>query len=474
MTKHIVIDPITRIEGHSKITIQLDNEGRVEDARFHVTQYRGFEKFIEGRPFYEMPVLMGRICGICTISHEMASAKACDAIMAVQVPRTAVKLRRIVNLAAVLQSHALSFFYLSSPDFLLGMESDPARRSIFGLIETHPEIARDGVRLRSFGQKVIEWMAGKRLHPTWIVPGGVSSPLEADVRDRILAEIPDILNVIRRNIDWFKRSMEDYQDEIRTFGNYPSLFMGMVDEHGNLDLYDGRLRLVDQRGQVLEEGFDPVDYREYIGEAVEPWTYMKFPYYKPMGYPEGMYRVGPLARLNVADACGTPLADQELAEFRQLGRNVVLSSFYFHYARLIECLYTVERMEQLLEEPNILHQRVRAFAAPNHSSGKGIVEAPRGTLIHHYRVDAQGRITWANLIVSTTHNNLAMNRAVQQVAHRYIDGAKLSEGMLNRVEAVIRTFDPCLSCSTHNQNQLALQVELRGPDGTLLDEVVRD
>ena len=474
MTQHIVIDPITRIEGHSKITIQLDNEGRVEDARFHVTQYRGFEKFIEGRPFYEMPVLMGRICGICTISHEMASAKACDAIMAVQVPRTAVKLRRIVNLAAVLQSHALSFFYLSSPDFLLGMESDPAKRSIFGLIETHPEIARDGVRLRSFGQKVIEWMAGKRLHPTWIVPGGVSSPLEADVRDRILAEIPDILNVIRRNIDWFKRSMEDYQDEIRTFGNYPSLFMGMVDEQGNLDLYDGRLRLVDQRGQVLEEGFDPFDYRDFIGEAVEPWTYMKFPYYKPMGYPEGMYRVGPLARLNVADACGTRLADQELAEFRQLGRNVVLSSFYFHYARLIECLYTVERMAQLLEEPNILHQRVRAFAAPNHSSGKGVVEAPRGTLIHHYRVDAQGRITWANLIVSTTHNNLAMNRAVQQVAHRYIDGAKLSEGMLNRVEAVIRTFDPCLSCSTHNQNQLALQVELRGPDGTLLDEVVRD
>ncbi|NDJ78784.1 MAG: Ni/Fe hydrogenase subunit alpha, partial [Chloroflexi bacterium] len=396
------------------------------------------------------------------------------AIMAVKVPPTAVNLRRIINLASVIQSHALSFFYLSSPDFLLGLESDPAKRSIFGLMQSHPEIAKDGVRLRSFGQKVIEWMAGKRLHPNWIVPGGVSSPLPEEVRQRILDEIPEMKALIRRNLDWFKRAMDDYDDEIRTFANFPTLFMGMVDDAGNLDLYDGRLRIMDERGQMLVDGFEPSLYRDYIGEAVEPWTFMKFPYYKDMGYPEGIYRVGPLARLNVIEACGTPLADQELTEFRQLDRHMVLSSFYFHYARLIECLYGVERMEELLDDPDITHTRIRAHAGPNASTGKGVTEAPRGTLIHHYRVDQQGRVTWANLVVATTHNNLAMNRGVQQVAHRYVDGANLTEGMLNRVEAVIRTFDPCLSCSTHAQNQLALHVQLVGPDGGILDEKWRD
>lgn len=473
MTQQIIIDPITRIEGHSKITIQLDENGRVEDARFHVTQYRGFEKFIEGRPYYEMPGLMGRICGICTISHEMASAKACDQIMAVRIPEAARELRRIVNLASILQSHALSFFYLSSPDFLLGLESDPAKRNIFGLAQSHPQVARDGVRLRQFGQQIIEWMAGKRLHPTWIVPGGVSSPLLPEGRLRILSELPEIYSIIQHNLDWFKRSLDDYADEIRTFGNFPTLFMGLVNDDGGLEHYHGMLRVVDERGHVLEPGLDPTRYFDYIQEAVEPWTFMKFPYFTAMGYPEGVYRVGPLARLNIVDTCGTPRADQEWAEFRQLDRRVVLSSFYFHYARLIECLYAVERIEQLLNDDRILDDRVRAFAGPNAGEGIGVVEAPRGTLIHHYKVDEQGRITWANLIVSTTHNNLAMNRSVKQVAHRYVIGDRLTEGMLNRVEAVIRTFDPCLSCSTHAQNELALRVQLVGPGGELLDEAIR-
>lgn len=469
----IAIDPVTRIEGHSKITIQLAGDGSVQDARFHVTQYRGFEKFIEGRPFYEMPSIMGRICGICTVSHEMASAKACDEILAVRIPQAAKKLREIVNLGAILQSHALSFFYLSSPDFLLGIESDPARRSIFGLAETHPEIARDGVRMRRFGQEVIEWIAGERIHPDWIVPGGVGAPLTTEVRDRILEAVPEAYAILRRSLDWFKRTMDDYSQEIRTFGNFPTMFMGLVDARGNLDLYDGKLRLVDERGKHIEAGFDPVAYQDYLGEAVEPWTYMKFPYYKPGGYPEGIYRVGPLARLNVVEACGTPRADQELTEFRQLDRHVVLSSFYFHYARLIECLFCVERIEELLNDPDILDDHICAHASPNSREGVGVTEAPRGTLIHHYKVDAQGRITWANMIVSTTHNNLAMNRAVQQVAHRYVDGANLTEGMLNRVEAVIRTFDPCLSCSTHAQNELALRVQLLDPLGNVLDEAIR-
>ncbi len=473
MTQQIVIDPITRIEGHSKITIQLDDNGRVEDACFTVTQYRGFEKFIEGRPYYEMPSLMGRICGICTISHELASAKACDTIMAIRLPEAAHMLRTVLNLASIVQSHALSFFYLSSPDFLLGMESDPAKRNVFGLAEKHPEIVRDGVRLRKFGQEIIEWMAGKRLHPTWIVPGGVASPLDENTRDRILSTIPEAYAILRRNLDWFKRSMSQYSEEIRTFGNFPTLFMGLVNKQGGLEMYHGMLRVMDERGHVLEEGFDPLDYTDYIGEAVEPWTFMKFPYYKSIGYPKGIYRVGPLARLNIVDSCGTPMADQEYAEFRLLERNMILSSFYYHYARLIECLWAVERIEALLRSPEILSTRVRANATPNSYQGIGVVEAPRGTLIHDYEVDEQGRITRANMIVSTTHNNLAMNRAVQQVAHRYVDGNNLTEGMLNRVEAVIRTFDPCLSCSTHAQGELALHFELRGADGALLDEAIR-
>lgn len=469
----ITIDPVTRIEGHSKITIQLADDGSVQDARFHVTQYRGFEKFIEGRPFYEMPGIMGRICGICTVSHEMASAKACDELMAVRIPPTANKLRQIVNMGSILQSHALSFFYLSAPDLLLGIESDPSKRHIFTLAQTNPEIARDGVRLRRFGQEVIERIAGKRIHPNWIVPGGVSDPLSKETRDRILAEMPIAYDIMKRTLNWFKRAMDNYAQEIRTFGNFPTMFMGTVDRRGNLDLYDGDLRIVDERGKIIENGFDPNNYQTYLGEAVEPWTYTKFPYYKPMGYPDGSYRVGPLARLNVIDACGTPLADQEFAEFRQLDRGVVLSSFYFHYARLVECLYCVERIEQLLNEPDILDTHIRAYAEPNSHEGVGVTEAPRGTLIHHYRIDDQGRIEWANMIVSTTHNNMAMNRAVRQVANHCIDGANLTEGMLNRVEAVIRTFDPCLSCSTHAQNELALQVQLLDASGNILDEVVR-
>jgi NAD-reducing hydrogenase large subunit len=474
MTRQITIDPITRIEGHSKITIQLADDGSVQDARFHVTQYRGFEKFVEGRPFYEMPGIMGRICGICTVSHELASAKACDEIMAVRIPKTAEKLRRVVNFGSILQSHALSFFYLSSPDFLLGMESDPNKRSIFGLAQSHPEVARDGVRLRRFGQEVIEWIAGRRLHPTGIVPGGMAAPLTPETRDRILKDIPEMYALLRRNLDWFKRSMENYHLEIRTFGNFPTLFMGMVDRQGNLEMYDGRMRVVDDRGKRIEDRLDPRDYPMFIGEAVEPWTYMKFPYYKPMGYPDGIYRVGPLARLNIIDACGTPRADQEYAEFRQLDRSVVLSSFYFHYARLIECLFAVESIEELLDSPDIFDKHVRAVANTNSEQGVGVTEAPRGTLIHHYRVDDHGRMTWANMVVATTHNNLAMNRAVQQVAHRYVDGNKLTEGMLNRVEAVIRTFDPCLSCSTHAAGQLALHVQLLDPQGQVLDEFIRD
>jgi NAD-reducing hydrogenase large subunit len=475
MPQTLTIDPITRIEGHAKITIHLDDAGKVDDAFFHVTQYRGFEKLCEGRPFYEMPSLMARICGICPVSHLMASAKACDALMAVAIPETAANLRRIMNLAQIVQSHALSFFHLSSPDLLLGMDADPVQRNIFGVAQSHPTLAKDGIMLRKFGQEIIELLGGKRIHPAWVVPGGVSDPLTEARREQILAALPEAKQIAIRTLDWFKTVVDNYRDEIRTFGNFPTLFMGLVnDDDNSLSFYDGRIRIVDATGKIVADRLKPEKYRDYIEEAVEPWTYLKFPYYKPMGYPDGIYRVGPLARLNLVDKCGTPLADQEWAEFRALERGAVLSSFHFHYARLVEILYCVERVEQLLADPEILSDHVRAYASPNRSEGIGTSEAPRGTLMHHYKIDENGLIQTANLIIATGHNNLAMNRGVRQVAKHFVDGTKLQEGMLNRVEAVIRTYDPCLSCSTHAVGQMPLQVQLMGPDGELLDEIRRN
>jgi NAD-reducing hydrogenase large subunit len=469
----IIIDPVTRIEGHAKISIHLDEEGRVEEAYFHVTQFRGFEKFCEGRPFTEMPSLTARICGICPVSHLIASAKACDAILAVRIPENAARLRRILNLAQIVQSHALSFFYLSSPDMLLGMDSDPAARNIFGVLEAHPLLAKDGIRLRQVGQQIIEWMAGKRIHPSWVVPGGVNEPLAAEHRDQILGVLPEALAITERTLDWFKSEMERFREEIRTFANFPSLFMGLVGPDGSLEHYDGTLRFLDAGGKIVADGVSGDDYAAHIGEIAHPWTYLKTSYYKPLGYPEGVYRVGPLARLNIIDACGTPRADQEWAEFRELDRGAVLSSFYYHYARLVEILYALEKMEQLLSHPEILDTNVRAHARANNSEGIGVSEAPRGTLIHHYKVDRDGLMVWANMIIATGHNNAAMNRGVLQVARHFVHGNKISEGMLNRVEAVIRAFDPCLSCSTHADGHMALELELRSHEGELLDNVRR-
>ncbi len=471
--KTILIDPVTRIEGHSKITLHLDDQGRVEDARFHVTQFRGFEKFCEGRPFYEMPSLMARICGICPVSHLIASAKACDQLLAVRIPPTADKLRRIFGLAQVLQSHALSFFHLSSPDLVLGMDGDPAKQHLFGVAEKNPEIARNGIRLRQFGQQIIERLGGKRIHPAWIVPGGVSEPLTLANRDAILAGVPEALKIVEHTLDWYKSIRESFREEITTFGNFPSLFMAIVKADGGLTFYDGNVTIVDASGDVVAAALDPARYPEYIGEKVEPWSYLKSTYYKPKGYRDGIYRVGPLARMNVAKRCGTPRADQELAEFHELQRTAVLSSFHNHFARLIEAMYCVERLEQLLTDPDILSTHVRSFAKPNCLEGVGACEAPRGTLFHHYKINEQGLIQWANLVIATGHNNLAMNRSILQVAKHFVVAEHLTPGMLNRVEAVIRAYDPCLSCSTHAAGEMALQVQLLGPQGELLDEVRR-
>ncbi len=471
MTQEIIINPVTRIEGHGKITIHLADDGSVADAKFHVTQLRGFEKFAEGRPFHEMPSLMARICGICPVSHLIASAKACDALLGVRIPPVAAALRRVMNLAQIAQSHALSFFYLSAPDLLLGMDSDPSQRNLFGVLAANPQLARDGVTLRQTGQQIIELLGGKRIHPGWLVPGGVSEPLSAEKRDKILAMLPNAIAITRRAIDWFKSILPRFSEEISAFANFPTLHMGMVDQHGNLETYDGYLRIVDADGNIVEDRMTPEDYLKLIAEAAEPHSFLKSPYYRPRGYVEGMLRVGPLPRLMVADRISTPLANAELQEFRQIPERQ--SSFYYHLARLIEILYAWEEIQRVLNAPDILSDHVRAYAEPNAFEGIGVSEAPRGTLMHHYKIDKNGLITYVNLIIATGHNNLAMNAGVKQVAQRFVHGARLSEGMLNRVEAVIRAFDPCLSCSTHAIGQMPLHIQLIAPNGEVLDEIAR-
>jgi len=474
MAQRIVIDPVTRIEGHAKITLHLNDAGDVVEARFHVTEFRGFERFCEGRPFREMPALTARICGICPVSHILASAKAGDALLAVEIPEAAVLLRRLMNLGQIIQSHALSFFHLSSPDLLLGYDAEPSRRNLLGLAAAHPDVARQGVRLRQLGQEIVETLGGRRIHPTWAVAGGVDEPLSAEGRDRLRAALPEGLQTIRHTLDWYKRALGTHQEEAQSFGNFPTLFLALVGPDGGLEHYDGRLRVVDAEGKVVADQLDPARYQDFIGEAVEPWSYLKFPYYKPLGYPGGIYRVGPLARLNVASHCGTPEADRELQEFRCLGRGAVLSSFHYHYARLIEILFALERAEQLLDDPRITSTEVMAHARRNRLEGVGVSEAPRGTLFHHYKVRPGGLLSRVNLVIATGQNNLAMNQAILQIARRFVLGERLTEGMLNRVEAGIRAFDPCLSCSTHAMGQMPLRVQLLGPDGMLRDQLVRD
>ena len=474
MSRTVVIEPVTRIEGHARITLQLGDAGEVEDAKFHLTQFRGFEKFCEGRPYREMPALTARTCGICPVSHVLASNKACDHLLSVSIPPTGEKLRRIINLAQLTQSHALSFFHLSSPDLLLGWDSDPVSRNIFGVMRQNPALAKDGIRLRQIGQTIIETLGGKKIHPTWVVPGGVSEPLTQEKRDAMLALLPEGLDIAKRTYAFFKTLVPKFKDEASHFGNQPTMFLSLVSPKGHLEHYDGLLRLKDAQGRILEDMVPPHEYERLIGEAVEDFSYMKFPYYKPHGYPKGIYRVGPLARLNNIDACGTPYADVALAEFHMLQESgPIASSFHYHYARLVEIIYALEMMERLLKDPTILDARVRARARSNRYEGIGVTEAPRGILMHHYRIDDAGLITWVNLIIATGHNNLAMNQSIRQVADAYVDGNNLQEGMLNRVEAVIRCFDPCLSCASHAFGEMPLAIELKDATGRVVDTLRR-
>ncbi len=479
MSKTIVIEPVTRIEGHAKISLFLDERGEVEDARFAVAEFRGFERFCVGRPLAEMAGITARICGICPVSHLIASSKAGDAILAVSIPAAAQKLRRLLNLGQIVQSHALSFFHLSAPDLLLGWDSDPAQRNVFGLMAKQPEIARKGIRLRQFGQDLIEALGGKKIHPAWTVPGGVREGLDAEKRAAFRARLPEMLDTAREAIALLDGYIAAHRDETDTFGNFPSLYLGLVGPDGEWEHYDGNVRVIDATGNVLESALDVQQFETRIGEAVVPWSYLKMPYYKPLGYPGGSYRVGPLARLNLCKRFGTAEADRALQTWRGYyadRHGIVSASFHYHTARLIEILASLERIALLLADDDLSSTHLRAQAGINRLEGVGVSEAPRGTLFHHYKVDANGLITSVNLVIATGQNNDAMNRAVKHTAQHYIHAGDLQtvpEGLLNRVEASVRAYDPCLSCSTHAIGQMPLQIQILAADGTVVRTVAR-
>ncbi len=469
----IEINPISRVEGHGKVTIQLDKAGNVDSARFHITQFRGFEKFCEGRMFWEMPVITPRICGICPVSHHLGSAKACDAIIGVEIPPTAKMLRELMHMGQFIQSHSLHFFHLASPDLLFGMDADPAKRNVFGLIADKPEIATKGVKLRSFGQTIIQKLGGKKVHPNSAIPGGVNSALSIADRDELLKQTDSAISDIQFALELIKDYYSQNGDMVASFANFPTGYLGLVDENNNLEPYDGRLRLLDRKGIVLEDQFEPSNYLDIISEYVEDWSYLKFPFYKSLGYPGGTYRAGPLGRLNVSEGISTPLANNELKNFKKLGNKngLVEGSMYYHYARLIETLYAAERAKQLLENKDILSTDTQTTSNTLNEQGVGVLEAPRGTLFHHYWIDDTGKILKVNLIIATGNNNAAMNQAVYEVAREYIKDGKVTEGILNRVEAAIRCYDPCLSCSTHALGQMPLVIRLISADGEVIREI---
>jgi len=472
--RRVAIDPLSRVEGHGKVTLLLDEHDHVQQARLHIVEFRGFEKFIEGRPYWEVPVMVQRLCGICPVSHHLAASKAMDRIVGVrQMTPSALKLRRLMHYGQILQSHALHFFHLASPDLLFGFDSEPTRRNIVGIAAAHPDIARQGVMLCRFGQEVIRATAGKRVHGTGSVPGGVNQHLSGADRALLQAELPQVLAWAREAVTLVKRLHAAQPALYGRFGAFRAPMMSLVAPDGGMDLYDGVIRVRDAAGQVIVDGVDAADYLELIEEEVKPWTYMKFPYLKALGPEAGWYRVGPLARVQNCDFIPSPLAETERREFVAWGRGEpVRSSLAYHWARMIELLHAAEVIAVLLDDPDLLDGELMA-GGMRRSEGIGVIEAPRGTLIHHYRVADNDLVTMCNLIVSTTHNNQAMNEAVRVVARDHLDGHALDEGLLNHIEVAIRAYDPCLSCATHAIGQMPLEVTLQDARGAVLDRVRR-
>ncbi|MBM4271011.1 MAG: Ni/Fe hydrogenase subunit alpha [Deltaproteobacteria bacterium] len=473
--RKLTIEPVTRIEGHGRVTIHLNDQGQVDQTFFHVDEFRGLEKFSEGRPYFEMTQITQRICGICPVSHHLAAAKACDGVARAEPPRTAKLLRELMHMGQYIQSHGMHFFHLAAPDLVLGFDADPTIRNVFGIVKANPELALKAVHLRRYGQQIIERLGGKRVHPNFAVPGGVNAPLSQKDRDEIASELDTMVEIAKVAVSIGKDWLGANKDLAASFASFPSNYMGLVDEEGSLQLYHGEIRVKDAEGNFIAQ-FKQDHYLAHVAEHVESWSFLKYPYYRKLGWPDGFYRVGPLGRLNVVDKIGTPMANSELKIFKGInGGKPVEGSLYYHYARLIELVYALERTGQLLDDPYIMSKDIRTApsSAQIPSHGVGVIEAPRGTLFHDYSTDENGLLTRVNLIVATGNNNWAMHTASGLVAKACVDGNKLTEGMLNRVEAAIRCYDPCLSCATHAIGKMPLEVLLIAADGKVVDRVAR-
>ena len=419
--------------------------------------------------------MVQRLCGICPVSHHLAASKALDMMLGVkQLTPTAEKMRRLMHYGQMLQSHALHFFHLSSPDLLFGFGSDVATRNIVGVAAAQPEVAKKGVLLRKYGQEVIRMTAGKRVHGTGSIPGGVNKSLSADERAALLKDAYQMVAWSRDAVAIIRGLFEQHIEEYKRFARFSSAGMCLVRADGAMDLYHGGLRARDATGKTLFDHFDYSRYWDVISEGVKSWSYMKFPYFKDIGPEDGSYRVGPLTRVTHCDSIPTPLADKERQEFLAYdGGSAAGATLGYHWARMIEMLHAAESIKDLLHDDDIVGKDLMA-SGQRQERGVGVIEAPRGTLIHHYRVDENDQVIRANLIVSTTHNNQAMNTAVREVAKQYLDGREITEGLLNHIEVAIRAFDPFLSCATHALGQMPLEVTLVDADGTAIDAVARD
>ena len=472
--RRVAIDPVSRVEGHGKVTLLLDDNDRIHQVRLHIVEFRGFEKFIQGRPYWEAPVMVQRLCGICPVSHHLAASKAMDMIVGATLTPTAEKVRRLMHYGQILQSHALHFFHLCSPDLLFGFDSDVARRNIVGVIQAYPDIARQGVLLRKFGQEVIRVTAGKRIHGTGSIPGGVNKNVNLEERDTLLKDIEQIIAWSKNAVGIARKLFEQNLDLYNDFGTFRAHTLNLVRSDGAMDLYHGGLRARSMDGGTFFDHHDYGHYWDVIFEDVKPWSYMKFPFLRQLGPEQGWYRVGPLTRVTQCDFIPTPLADEARKEFLAFnGGSAAKATLGTHWARMIEMLHAAEQIDELLHDSELQgHDLVNS--GNKQARGVGVIEAPRGTLIHHYKVDDNDQIIRCNLIVSTTHNNQAMNEAIRQVAQKYLDGRKLTEGLLNHIEVAIRAFDPCLSCATHALGKMPLEVELLDAAGTPVDALTRN
>ncbi|MCA8881627.1 MAG: Ni/Fe hydrogenase subunit alpha [Rhodobacteraceae bacterium] len=468
----IEISPVTRVEGHGKVTIHLNGNNEVDEARLHIVEFRGFERFIRGRLLWEVPVIVQRLCGICPVSHHLAAAKAMDVIIGVdELPPTAEKMRRLMHYGQVMQSHVLHFFHLAAPDLLFGFGAPAEQRNIFEVLKEQPELGRRAILMRKFGQDIIEATAGKKIHGTGAVPGGINRNLPIERRDAFLGVIDEMEEWADAALALARDYTLQHAMLVEGFASFPSNYMSLVRKtDGALDLYHGDLRAVTAAGMPIFDRLDYSRYHDVLVEDVRSWSYMKFPFIKDLGPASGWYRVGPLARMDTVDFIGTPKANAARNELMAVTKGAPNNSILVnHWARMIEVLHCIEMIRDLLHDPDLQGTELRA-TGERREEGVGVIEAPRGNLIHHYCVDERDQVTYCNLIVSTTHNNEGMNKAVKDVAVQHLSGqAQITEGMLNHVEVAIRAYDPCLSCATHALGQMPLQVELFDAAGGLLD-----